>query len=251
MATSMKPAFGAAAALAALLSLAGCQKPAEQVVATPTETPAPVATPIATADPFAMAVSFQCEGGGELDVAFNGPAALARLDGGAPVSLNADTTRQDAMAFTNGTETLTMEGSGVTWKKGADMKTCQEVSKSLPAPTAEGVLKTFTIDDKDPAIALKVGEKFAIALVGVPTAGYVWGAEAPPAFVKVSDGPGGPTSSSQFLPGFAGGNHWEVVIVEATAAGEGEVNLVQKRPWEDKADPDASRYKVKVKATAN
>jgi predicted secreted protein len=144
-----------------------------------------------------------------------------------------------------------MEGSGIVWKKGADMKTCQETPKSLPAPTADGVVRTFTIDDKDPSIDLKVGQKFAIALVGVPTAGYIWGAEAPPALVKVSDGPGGPTSSSQLLPGFAGGNHWEVVIVEATAAGQGEVTLVQKRPWEDKADPDANRYKVKVKVAAN
>ena len=86
-----------------------------------------------------------------------------------------------------------------------------------------------------------------VSLSGVPTAGYVWAADAPPAFVKVSEGPGGATSTSQFLPGFAGGNHWEVLIVEGVAAGEGEIALVQKRPWEEKSSPDDKRFKFRLK----
>ncbi len=78
------------------------------------------------------------------------------------------------------------------------------------------------------------------SLVGVPTAGYVWGVTTPPAFIKATDGPGGATSTAQFTPGFAGGSHWEVVVIEAVAAGEGEITLAQRRPWEDKAEPDAS-----------
>ena len=96
---------------------------------------------------------------------------------------------------------------------------------------------------------MKVGEKVAVALSGVPTAGYVWGASTPPAWVKATDGPGGATSSAQFLPGFAGGNHWEVVIFEAIAAGEGEIVLAQRRPWETEAEPDASTFKFTLKAS--
>jgi predicted secreted protein len=88
-----------------------------------------------------------------------------------------------------------------------------------------------------------------VSLSGVPTAGYIWGADAPPAFVKVSDGPGGATSSSQMLPGFAGGNHWEVLVIEAMAPGEAEISLVQKRPWEDKADPADKRFAFKLKVS--
>ena len=63
------------------------------------------------------------------------------------------------------------------------------------------------------------------------------------------DGPGGATTSAQFLPGFTGGNHWEVVIFEAVAAGEGEIVLAQRRPWEDAAEPDASTFKFTLKAS--
>ena len=98
-------------------------------------------------------------------------------------------------------------------------------------------------------VEIKTGEKITVALSGVPTAGYVWAVSSPPAFVKVTDGPGGATSSAQFTPGFAGGNHWEVVIIEATAAGEAEITLAQRRPWEDKAEPDASTFKFKLKAS--
>jgi predicted secreted protein len=94
---------------------------------------------------------------------------------------------------------------------------------------------------------MNVGEKISVSLSGVPTAGYVWGANKPPAFVKVTDGPGGATSSAQGLPGFAGGNHWEVIVVEAVAKGEAEIDLVQKRPWEDKPDPDNEHFKFKLK----
>jgi predicted secreted protein len=51
------------------------------------------------------------------------------------------------------------------------------------------------------------------------------------------------------LPGFAGGNHWEVVVFEAVAAGEGEITLAQRRPWESTAEPDASTFKFMLKAS--
>jgi hypothetical protein len=51
------------------------------------------------------------------------------------------------------------------------------------------------------------------------------------------------------LPGFAGGNHWEVILVEAVAAGEGEIVLAQRRPWEDAAEPDADTFRFTLKAS--
>jgi predicted secreted protein len=94
---------------------------------------------------------------------------------------------------------------------------------------------------------MKIGEKVSVSLVGVPTAGYVWGAASPPAFVKVSEGPGGATTSAQMLPGFAGGNHWEVLVIEGVSAGEGEITLVQKRPWETQPDPSDQTFKFRLK----
>jgi predicted secreted protein len=113
----------------------------------------------------------------------------------------------------------------------------------------EGAVRTLTIDDAGKVVELKVGEKVAVALSGVPTAGYLWAASAPPAWVKATEGPGGATTTSQFLPGFAGGNHWEVVVFEAVAAGQGEITLAQRRPWEDAAEPDASTFKFMLKAS--
>jgi len=64
--------------------------------------------------------------------------------------------------------------------------------------------------------------------------------------VKVSDGPSGPTISAQNQPGYTGGNHWEVLVVEAVKTGEGDVVLAMRRPWENKSDPDAEKFTVKV-----
>ena len=108
-------------------------------------------------------------------------------------------------------------------------------------------MRNLTEADAGASVEMKVGEKISVSLSGVPTAGYVWGADKPPAFVKVSEGPGGATSSAQFLPGFAGGNHWEVLVIEAIAPGEGEIALAQKRPWEEQAAPDDKRFKFQLK----
>src|SRR5262249_33671937 len=138
-----------------------------------------------------------------------------------------------------GAVSLSMQGDQAVYSEGATKRTCKFVSRSIPAPSVAGVVRTVTSEDKGKTIEFKKGEKIAVALVGVPTAGYVWAADSAPAFVKASDGPGGATSTSQWLPGFAGGNHWETVIVEATGTGEGELVLAQRRPWENKADKDA------------
>ncbi len=67
-----------------------------------------------------------------------------------------------------------------------------------------------------------------------------------PDFIKITEGPGGPTVSDQKLPGFAGGNHWEVLVVEALKPGSGDLKLAMRRPWEDKAEADARSFSVKL-----
>ncbi|MDP3740047.1 MAG: protease inhibitor I42 family protein [Hyphomonadaceae bacterium] len=238
-------AIAAAAGLG--LALGGCnpEKPPEPEtpVAGPTVDPAIAAK-------FENALNFECEGGGKLDVVLDQGAehaALVRLDGGEPANLPLDADNQSGMAFTDKTTALVFDGQNVSYTSGAISKTCNFVSRSLPAPAVDGAVRNLNEEDAGASVEMQVGQKMSVSLSGVPTAGYVWGADAPPAFVKVSDGPGGATTSAQMLPGFAGGNHWEVLVIEAVAPGEAEIGLVQKRPWEDKADPDDKRFKFKLK----
>lgn len=228
--------FRAIAAVAGLGLLAGaCSQPAP-----------------AAPDAFAYAVNYECEGGGVVDVVFNsgnGSDVLARLEGGAAETLPGNPDSQTGMEYKNATTTLHTDGSSVTWKSGATTKTCMIKTRELPAPTVAGVVRTLTATDAGASVDVKVGDKISVALVGVPTAGYVWGAASPPAFIKATDGPGGATSTAQFTPGFAGGSHWEVVVIEAIAAGEGEITLAQRRPWETTAEPDANTFKFKLKAS--
>lgn len=231
-----------AIAAAAGLGLAACTAP-------PADTGG-AAGPVA--DPrFDVAANFTCDGGGKLDVLFHqeGGGVLARLDGGAAMTLAQDENATDAPTWKSDAASLKLDGPGATWTAGGAPQACTFESRSLPPPKADGVVQTLTADDAGKAIDVKVGEKVAVALSGVPTAGYVWGAAAPPAWVKASDGPGGATTTAQFLPGFAGGNHWEVVIIEAVAAGEGEIVIAQRRPWETAAEPDASTFKFTLKAS--
>jgi predicted secreted protein len=239
-------AIAAAAAGLGLLA-AACQpdaptKPEEPPVA---QTPAEPAAP----DAFASSVNFECDGGGKIDVVFesgSSPFALVRIDGGAPAKLAIDETAASGMIFKDAATSINMEGDGLVLTTGGATKPCTFVSRSLPPPTVAGVVRDIRAGDAGAAVEMKVGEKISVSLSGVPTAGYVWGADNPPAFVKVTEGPGGAMSSAQYLPGFAGGNHWEVLVVEAVAPGEAEIALVQKRPWEDKADPSDTRFKFKL-----
>ncbi|HOZ28041.1 MAG TPA: protease inhibitor I42 family protein [Hyphomonadaceae bacterium] len=244
--------FRAIAAVAGLGLLAGaCNQPAPPAPAEPTPVADQPATPAAP-DAFAYAVNYECEGGGAVDVVFNsgnGSDVLARLDGGAAETLPGNPDSQTGMEYKNATTTLQTDGSSVTWKSGATTKTCMIKTRELPAPTVAGVVRTLTATDAGASVDVKVGDKISVALVGVPTAGYVWGAASPPAFIKATDGPGGATSTAQFTPGFAGGSHWEVVVIEAIAAGEGEITLAQRRPWETTAEPDANTFKFKLKAS--
>lgn len=244
--------FKAIAAMAGLgLFAAACAQPAPPAPVEPTPVADQPASPT-TPDPFAYAVNYACEGGGMVDVAYNGGsdgAALVRLDGGAAETLSMNPDSQSGMEYKNATTTLQTDGSSVTWKSGATTKTCMIQTRELPAPTVAGVVRALSSTDAGASVDVKVGDKISVALVGIPTAGYVWGVTTPPAFIKATDGPGGATSTAQFTPGFAGGSHWEVVVIEALAAGEGEITLAQRRPWETTAEPDANTFKFKLKVS--
>lgn len=121
------------------------------------------------------------------------------------------------------------------------------MSKPVPAPTPSSVAQRLTAADNGRTIAVPVGGRFAIELVGVPTAGYVWQLDEKPAFLSDPAETSGNTTTAQSQPGFAGGNHWEVFVFTATAAGEGSVKLGQRRPWEKNTPPDQS-FTVTVRA---
>jgi predicted secreted protein len=243
--------FRVTAVAAAGLGLlaAACNQPADAPPKPEEQTPVANQPASPMPDPFASGVNFECEGGGKVDVLFESgspPSAMVRIDGGTPMKLPIDETAASGMIYKDANISINLEGDGLQLTSGGAKKACKFVSRSLPPPTVEGVVRDLKAEDAGASVEMKVGEKFSISLSGVPTAGYVWGADGPPAFVKVTDGPGGATTSAQFLPGYAGGNHWEVLIVEAVAPGEGELALVQKRPWEDKADPADQRLKFKL-----
>jgi predicted secreted protein len=242
-------AITAAAGLGLLA--AGCNPPAP-ASEPPKPEEKPAAEQPAAPDDFKYAVNYECEGGGKIDVVYDRGAtrdALVRIDGGAPVTLPMNPDSQTGIAYKSADAELGSEGSTVRWTSGGTTKVCNFVSRSLPPPAVDGVVRALTVEDAGKSVEMKVGEKISVALSGVPTAGYVWAVASPPAFVKATDGPGGATSTAQFTPGFAGGNHWEVVIIEAVAAGEAEITLAQRRPWEDKAEPDASTFQFKLKAS--
>jgi predicted secreted protein len=232
------------------LFIAACSQPAAEP---PKPEDKPVVEQTAAPDPFLNAVNFACEGGGTLDVVFDygqdQSSILTRIDGGPGLILSANPDSQSMPEFKDATTTLATDGATIRWASGGATKVCNIVTRALPPPAVAGVVQALTIEDAGKSVQIKVGETISVALSGVPTAGYLWAASAPPAFVKASEGPGGATSTAQFTPGFAGGNHWEVVVFEAIAPGEAEITLAQRRPWEDTAEPDAATFKFKLKVS--
>jgi predicted secreted protein len=123
-----------------------------------------------------------------------------------------------------------------------------QVSKSIPAPVPADATVRLTADDQGKVISVAVGQRVSVALVGVPTAGYLWAVTNKPAFLGEAQGTGGATTTDQQKPGFAGGNHWEVFTFTVTAPGEGALVLEQRRPWEPATEPANNSFKVKLKA---
>ena len=65
-------------------------------------------------------------------------------------------------------------------------------SSGLPAPTPANVTTRIGADQNGRTVDVAIGQRFAVELVGVPTAGYVWAAKTVPAFLTA----GGETSGA-------------------------------------------------------
>lgn len=117
----------------------------------------------------------------------------------------------------------------------------------LPAPTPPGATLHIGASNNGQTIEVGVGQVFAVELIGVPTSGYLWGPTRTPGFLTAAGEAGGDTSTAQRQPGFAGGNHWEVFLFRAGAAGRGELVLEQRRPWET-GQPAAATFRVTIVA---
>jgi inhibitor of cysteine peptidase len=122
----------------------------------------------------------------------------------------------------------------------------QTPQRVLPAPTPENVMVRIGAGHNNRMVEVGVNQRFAVELIGVPTAGYLWGATQIPDFIEsAGGGAGGPTQPEQNQPGFAGGNHWEVLMFVANAPGSGELVLEQRRPWETDRPP-ADVFRVTI-----
>lgn len=118
---------------------------------------------------------------------------------------------------------------------------------ALPAPTPDDVAVHIGADQAGQTVEVAVGQKFAVELVGVPTAGYLWALAQAPSFVSAAGEASGPTTEAQTQPDFAGGNHWEVFMFTASAPGEGELVFEQRRPWESN-EPPSNTFRVRIVA---
>ena len=94
---------------------------------------------------------------------------------------------------------------------------------ALPAPTPSDVTIRINAAQDGQTVQVGVNQRFAVELVGVPTAGYIWAPSQMPAFLTRAGDATGPTIAAQNQPGYAGGSHWEVLMFAATGPGSGEL----------------------------
>jgi predicted secreted protein len=120
-------------------------------------------------------------------------------------------------------------------------------NNSVAAPTPGNVTTRITAEQNGQTVNVAVGQRFAIELVGVPTAGYVWEPAQVPAFITNVGETTGNTVQEQSQPGFTGGNHWEVTMFTANATGTGEIVMEQRRPWETN-EPASASFRVTIVA---
>ena len=94
-------------------------------------------------------------------------------------------------------------------------------------------------DDPTQVIHVGVGQSFAIALTGNPTTGYTWQAEVEEQYLQ----PLGRKFEPRGQGVGAGG--LEVVRFRALQAGETEITLRYKRPWQAEAR-DTKGFSVRI-----
>ena len=117
----------------------------------------------------------------------------------------------------------------------------------VPAPTPSDVTVRISAAQEGQVVEVGVNQRFAVELVGVPTAGYQWAPAQLPPFITRAGEASGPTIAAQNEPGYTGGAHWEVALFAATAPGTGEIIMEQRRPWETN-EPPAHTFRVTIVA---
>ncbi|MBK8545591.1 MAG: protease inhibitor I42 family protein [Caulobacteraceae bacterium] len=120
-------------------------------------------------------------------------------------------------------------------------------NNSVAAPTPSDVTVRITQEQNGQTVNVALNQRFAIELVGVPTAGYIWAPASVPAFITPAGETTGNTTQAQSQPGYTGGNHWEVTTFTANAAGTGEIVMEQRRPWETN-EPANQTFRVTIHA---
>lgn len=120
-------------------------------------------------------------------------------------------------------------------------------SSQVPAPVPADVPVRIDASHNGETVEVAIGQRFSIALVGVPTAGYLWAPTQVPDFIARAGEAGGNTTSAQSQPGFAGGSHWEVFVFTASGVGRGDLVLNQRRPWET-GEPPSDTFRVTIVA---
>ncbi len=213
----------------------------------PEDAPPPPEPPLASTELPGAAI-FECASGETLQVRFDyDPAGATMLRGsGESTFLEADPEPAEFEAYSNASLKLDVGPGYARLSEGGNVTECEGVSRPVGPPEVAGVSKVLRQSDHEGSIELDVGEVFSIALVGVPTAGYQWSPATLPAFLEEAGTTGGATTTAQYLPGFAGGNHWEVLTFRATQGGSGDLVLEERRPFEDSSEPAADVFRISV-----
>lgn len=122
------------------------------------------------------------------------------------------------------------------------------VSQPVAAPIPADAAVRLTAADDGKTVPVAIGQRVSVALVGVPTAGYVWAVKTKPVFLGEAQETSGDTTTDQRKPGYTGGNHWEVFTFAVAASGEGALKLEQRRPWEPDTEPASDTFTVTLRA---
>lgn len=127
-------------------------------------------------------------------------------------------------------------------------QTAPAAGEGLAPPTPADITIHIRASQDGQVVQVPVNQRFAVELVGVPTAGYQWAPAQMPAFLtRAGEEITGPTIAAQNQPGFAGGNHWEVYTFAATSPGSGDLVVEQRRPWEHDG-PATATFRVTIVA---
>lgn len=110
----------------------------------------------------------------------------------------------------------------------------------IAAPVPAGVARTFGPGDDGAGVTATVGEPFAVALKSWAE----WRIEAAPSFLRHVETRTGPAVEGAT----EGADQWQVLVFEATGAGEGDLQLVLGRPWQE--DDRLDDYRLTITARA-